>query len=528
MKIRRILLSYPFLAAIIFGLYFSTATLGLQLYPVSDFATLIWIPSGLSLAFLFRFGLRYWPAVALGALAANYFNDAPILAAAGISIGNTLEPVIGAYLLKRFVKAEPQFNQVNHVLGLIFLAALFSTLISATGGVTSLWLNGVIEISAYGSTWIAWWIGDAVSVLIVTPLILTWSVRPSVSINLRYVLELSAFSMLLALITLLVFVTPGLNYFENRPTGYFIFPLLVWVAMRFGQRASVTALFFLVVFASWQTAHGEGLFGGSDISNNLLNLQTYTIIMACTTMLLAATVSERKMFERRKDEFISVASHELKTPLTSIKAFTQTLQLLFERKGDKQSSAHMSRVNRQVDRLNRLVVKLLDMTRIQEGRITLQKEKFNIGSLIREIADEISEVTHHKIMISGDTRVNIIADKDRIGRVLTNLLANAVSYSPKADRIIVKVSKKPGYITICVQDFGIGIPKKEQENIFDRFYQGGSKASHKGFSVGLGLYIAKAIVERHGGKIWVNSSQSPKGKPGSRFYFTLPLKNTKA
>lgn len=521
-------MSYPILVAILFGLYFSTAQLGLKIYPVSDFATLIWIPSGLSLAFLLRFGLRFWPAITLGAIAANYFNGAPILSALGISIGNTLEPVVGAYLLKRFVKIEPQLNQVKHVLGLIFFAALFSTIISATGGVTSLLLNNVIELSAYGATWFAWWIGDAVSVLIVAPLILTWSVRPSVSLSRRYILELSAFFLLLALIAQLVFVSPGFSYFVDRPRGYFIFPLFVWVAMRFGQRASITALFSLAVFAAWQTAHGEGTFGGNNLSENLLNLQTYTIIMACTTMLLAATVSERRMYERKKDEFISVASHELKTPITSIKAFTQTLQLLFERKGDRQSSAQMSRVNRQVDRLNRLIVKLLDLTRIQEGRIVLQKERFSIGSLVREIVEELAETTHHKILIQGETRASITADRDRIGRVLTNLLTNAAKYSPDADEILVKITKSRDDLTVSVRDFGIGISKEDQEHVFDRFYQAATKKTDdREDSLGLGLYIAKAIVERHGGRIWVKSNQGSGRRRGSNFCFSLPINTAK-
>ncbi len=512
--------SYPVLAAILFGLYFSTAEFGLQVNPVNNFATLIWIPSGLALAFLFIFGLKYWPAVTLGAIAANYFNDAPLSAALGISVGNTLEPVVGAFLLKRVVKAEPHLSRVNHVLGLIFLAALFSPLISATGAVSSLWLSGVIDMSAYGSTWFAWWVGDAVSILIIAPLILTWSVRPSATINRRYVLELIALFLMLALIAQVVFV--GFHSFADQPRGYLIFPPLIWAAMRFGQRASVTALFFLSAFATWQTSRGEGLFVGKDLNSNLLNLQIYTVILACTIMLLAAAVSERKLYERRKDEFISVASHELKTPITSIKTFVQTLQVLFERRGDKQSSAHMSRVNRQVDRLNRLVVKLLDLTRLQEGRFTLQKERFSIGSLIREAVDEISEVTHHKIQIIGNTRTVLVADKDRIGRVLTNLLTNAAKYSPDADKIQVSVRKSRDHLTVNVRDYGIGISKKDQEHVFDRFYQVARKKSdHREDSLGLGLYIAKSIIDRHGGKIWVKSNQ--KGGRGSTFCFTLPL-----
>jgi signal transduction histidine kinase len=518
--------SYPFLSALLFILYFSTAVLGLRIEPVSGFATLVWIPSGLSLAFLFRFGLQYWPAVTLGAIAANYVTGAPFLAALGISVGNTLEPLVGAYLLQRVVKAQPQLDRVKDVLGLIFFAALLSTLISATGGVTSLWLNDVVELSAYGATWFAWWSGDAVSVLIIAPLLLVWSTRPSVKITRRYLLELI---ILIGVMLLASFVVFGDIFYQdstiNRPRSYLIFPVLVWAALRFGQRTTVSIIFLLSIIATLCTALDLGPFSTGSPSDNLLNLQLFMGVAASTAMILAAAISERKLYESKKDEFISVASHELKTPLTSIKAFTQTLQLLFERKGDQQSSAHMSRVNRQVDRLNRLVVKLLDLTRIQEGRIILQKEKFIIGPLISEIADETSEVTHHKIMISGSTRTSVYADRDRIGRVLTNLLTNAAKYSPDADQILVKVTKKPDRLIIGIQDFGIGISQEDLKNVFDRFYQVGRKSTDERLdSLGLGLYIAKAIIERHDGKIWVRSSQKGKQR-GSTFCFSLPLKS---
>lgn len=526
---RRRLLSYPVLAVVLFVLYFATAEFGLRVHAVNSFATLVWIPSGLSLAFLFIFGLRFWPAVATGAFAANYFNDAPVLAAAGISLGNTLEPLIGAYLLKRVVKLQPTLERVKDVIGLIFFAAISSTLISASIGVTSLWLNDVIESADYASTWFAWWSGDAISILVLTPVLLVWSTRPAGLLARKRALELTALILLLILLTEVIFGSLDLSLASNRPRTYLVFPFLMWVALRFGQRASVSLVFLIAVAAIWHTVDGIGPFSSGTPEENLLNLQLYMAVVATTTMILAAVVSERTMYERKKDEFISVASHELKTPITSIKTFTQTLQVMFERKGDKQSSAHMSRMNRQIDRLNRLVVKLLDLTRIQEGRITLQKEKFNIGSLMREIVEEVSETTHHKIEIKGDTRLNIIADRDRIGRVLTNLLSNAADYSPKADKIVVRLKKKDGELSIAVRDFGIGIAKEDLGHVFNRFYRAENANSTKNPArtdkLGLGLYIAKEIVSLHGGKLWVKSNQGTRS--GSTFYLTLPLKPPK-
>lgn len=515
---------YPLLLTLLFVLYFSTAQLGLNIHAVNSFATLVWIPSGLALAFLFRFGLKYWPAVALGAFTANLVNDAPLSAALGISIGNTLEPVAGAILLRRIVNLQPTFDRISDVLGLVFFAALFSTLISATIGVTSLWLSNVIGMTDYSATWFAWWSGDAISVMIIAPLLLVWSTRPSAETTQRYFFELAALVAASLLVFFAIFGEVIFQFTDNQPRSYLVFPVLIWAALRFGQRATVSIIFLLSVVATASTALNVGPFSTNIASEDLQNLQMYMAVTGTTAMILAAAISEQKIFERKKDEFISVASHELKTPITSIKAFTQTMQMLFEKKGDRESSAHMGRMNRQIDRLNRLVVKLLDLTRIQEGRITLQKERFNVGSLIREIADEISGTTHHKIIISGDTRARIVADRDRIGRVLTNLLTNAAKYSPEADKILIKVTKKDGKLSIAIRDYGIGINKADRERVFDRFYQTPRKKSdHLGDSLGLGLFIAKSIVEKHDGRIWLKSN-----RPGSTFCFELPLKSPKA
>jgi two-component system CheB/CheR fusion protein len=212
-----------------------------------------------------------------------------------------------------------------------------------------------------------------------------------------------------------------------------------------------------------------------------------------------------------------------------MKTLTQTMQLMFEKKGDRQSSSYMKHVNRQLDRLNRLVFKMLDVTKIQEGRITLLKEKFTIGPLIREIAEEVVETTHHKIVIRGDTKTQLYADRDRIGRVLTNLMTNATKYSPDAGKIMINVRKSQNEVTVSVKDFGIGISKEDQRHIFDRYFQSSnaSATGHKKEGLGLGLFISKGIVDSHGGRIWVSSNRAAKINQGSTFSFSLPLGPTK-
>lgn len=236
-------------------------------------------------------------------------------------------------------------------------------------------------------------------------------------------------------------------------------------------------------------------------------------------------ITERKALEQRKDEFISIASHELKTPLTSIKAFTQLLEKYFQNKNDDHSIYLLSRMHAQVNKLTELINELLDVTKIQSGKLKMEKGHYALDKLIEEVAQDVQTAfgAKHAFKVKTNQTPKVYIDRYRIGQALTNLLVNAIKYSPQADKVIIntKVDKKD--IIISVQDFGIGIPKENQQNIFERFYsiekkkEGASKIPELG--LGLGLYITSEIIKRHHGKIWVKSQV---GK-GSTFFFSLPL-----
>ena len=521
----------------LFVCYLVTAILGLQVDAVGGFASEVWLPTGISLAALLIFGFRFWPAITLGAFIANAFTGAPFLIAIIIGIGNTLEAVLGAYVLTKLAGFRSALDRVRDVLGLLLFAALLSTAISATIGVSSLAAGGVIPITSYLSTWIAWWTGDMISNLIIAPFLLVWSSRLPQITERKRVLEFGGLLLIVVIIGLVVF--RGFDGFVSvqEPVMYFVFPPLIWAALRFGQRAAVTTIFLISSLAVWSTAQGFGPFVRESVSESLLYLHLFMSAIAVTTMLLAAAVSERKNLEKKKDEFISVASHELKTPLTSIKVFAQVLQRRFEKMGDKKSSAYLTRINEQIDKLSRLILELLDIGKIQEGKMLLNKEKFKIDILLQEVGEDLSRTTHHNIITESAVKKRIFADRNRISQVITNLLSNAIKYSPQANEIIVRAIKNTDHITVSVKDFGIGISKDEQQKIFDRFYQSGKTRKSRDSGMGLGLYIVKEIVERHNGRIWVESpsinsrSKTLRGNEwgkGCTFYFTLPLQDRKA
>ncbi|MDQ6755555.1 MAG: ATP-binding protein [Bacteroidota bacterium] len=231
-------------------------------------------------------------------------------------------------------------------------------------------------------------------------------------------------------------------------------------------------------------------------------------------------VERRIELDRIKDEFLSMASHELKTPVTSLKAFTQVLQMNFEKEDNHKAAALLSKMNKQIDKLNRLIVDLLDITKVDKGELIFDEEKFDFNLLVQEIAEEMQRTTQtHTIKTTLTNSVVINVDRNRIGQVITNFISNAIKYSPNANEIIVQSSACEKGIKLCVKDFGIGIPKIDQTNIFNRFYRVHGKDKQNTFpGLGLGLYISSQIIKKHSGTIEFKSEE---GK-GSEFCFTLP------
>lgn len=231
-------------------------------------------------------------------------------------------------------------------------------------------------------------------------------------------------------------------------------------------------------------------------------------------------ITERKALERQKDDFLGIASHELKTPVTSIKAYGQVLELIFRKKGDIKAAEQLSKMDAQVDKLSNLIGDLLDVTKIQSGRLQFHEEYFDFNELVDEIIEEMQHTSeNHEIVKKLDKSKSVFGDRDRIGQVLTNLITNAIKYSPHANKIVVKTKLNKEFVELSVQDFGVGIPKEKQEKVFEQFFRVSGPKQDTFPGLGLGLYISSEIIKREGGRIWVESAE---GK-GSTFCFCLPF-----
>ncbi len=231
-------------------------------------------------------------------------------------------------------------------------------------------------------------------------------------------------------------------------------------------------------------------------------------------------ITEQKHLQQQKDDFIGIASHELKTPVTSIKAYTQVLEKMLRKRGETKEAEMISRMDGQINRLTSLIGDLLDVTKINSGKLQFNDREFQFIPMVKELVEDLQRTTDKHTLIEEYEGDGIVfGDKERIGQVISNLVTNAIKYSPTSEKIIVHTSLKDNEIKLCITDFGIGISPDKLDRVFEQFYRVSGNMQHTFPGLGLGLYISSEIIKREGGRIWVNSSEGN----GSTFCFALPL-----
>jgi diguanylate cyclase (GGDEF)-like protein/PAS domain S-box-containing protein len=290
----------PYLAQVggLAAIYFAAATLGLSLATTHSNVSLVWPPTGIALAALLLVGYRLWPGIALGAFLVNASTDVSLATAAGIGVGNTLEALAGAYLLRRVARFWNSLERLQDALGFVALAAGLSTTVSATIGVTSLCLGAAAPWALYGSLWWQWWLGDAMGALAVAPVLLTWGTEPWITWRPRQVAEAGILLVLLAAVSHSVFggwftQTEATNY----PLAYVVFPFVIWAALRFGPRGAATATLVVSGITVTGTVRAFGPFLGRTPTESLVLLQTFMSVVAVTGLVLAAIITQRRRVE---------------------------------------------------------------------------------------------------------------------------------------------------------------------------------------------------------------------------------------
>lgn len=284
------------LVTILAAIYFIAAKFGLSLASVHASATTVWPPAGIALAALLLLGYRVWPGIFAGAFFANITTAGSVWTSFGIAAGNTLEGLLGTYLVNRFCSGLNAFERAQNVFKFTLFAAMLSTTVSATFGVTSLGLGGYADWSDYGAIWLTWWLGNVAGDLVVAPLLILWSANPRIRWDRWKMLEAG-------LLLLFVFVVGHVIFgwsprvYNRLPFPYI--PILVWTAFRFGQRETATASFLMAGIAIWGVLQGVGPFVMETDNESLLLLGAFMCTVTVTAMTLAAGVSERRRIEQK-------------------------------------------------------------------------------------------------------------------------------------------------------------------------------------------------------------------------------------
>lgn len=236
---------------------------------------------------------------------------------------------------------------------------------------------------------------------------------------------------------------------------------------------------------------------------------------------IVVDITEQKKNDLRRSKFIGIVSHELKTPLTALKAYVQMLNNWAKKQKDSFTLGALSKVERQVKKMLNMINSLLNLSSAEAGKIHLNKQEFNIDELIREVIEETIFITSsHSIKVAESEQVMVYADRDKVEQVMVNLLSNAAKYSDKDAPIEVSCKKEGNIITVSVRDQGMGISQNDIEKLFLPHYRAETRETEKIAGFGIGLYLCSEIIKQHNGSIWVESQPDH----GSTFRFSLPLK----
>jgi diguanylate cyclase (GGDEF)-like protein len=310
------------------AIYFVSGKLGLGLAFVHPSSTAVWPPTGIVLAAFLVFGYRIWPGAFLGAFLVNMTTVGTIWTSLGIATGNTLEGLIGAYLVIRFANGKKCFGDTPDIFKFAILAGLISTTAAATIGVTSLSLGGFANWADFKPIWLTWWLGDGVGNVVLAPVLILWVGENRICWSWAEFAEIGALLSGLALTAELVFDKVSFAGVRNYPLEYLCIPFLVWAAFRFTQREAATAALLLSAIAIWGTLQGFGPFAIGTRNESLLLLQSFMGIVAVMTVALAAMTAERR---RTEEQARNLAVTDPLTGLANYRKLVDVLDLEIKR-----------------------------------------------------------------------------------------------------------------------------------------------------------------------------------------------------
>jgi len=299
-------LKKPAVLVALAAVYFLVAKLSLKLAFVHPSATSVWPSSGLALAALLLLGYWVWPAIFVAAFFVNVGTAGSVVTSICIGAGNTIEALLGAYLLTRFARGRRAFESARNIIKFAALDGMFSTAVSATVGVTSLCLGGFAMWSNYQDTWLTWWLGDAVGIVLVAPALILWTNNSNIRENRDRIFEATTLLACLVIVSEVVFDRVSVSSVAHFPLGLLCIPLLLWAAFRFGPRETAVAILVMSALAVHGALHGVGPFARGTPQDTLLLVQAATGVTSVMALAVAASVSERKRLEQEASHLAAI------------------------------------------------------------------------------------------------------------------------------------------------------------------------------------------------------------------------------
>lgn len=531
-----------FIFVVLIAIYFASGKLGLRLAFLHVSATPVWPPTGIALTALLLFGYKYWPAVFIGAFLTNITNEGNIATTLGIATGNTLEAILGAYLINHFANGRRVFEKAGDVARFVILAGLVSTAASATIGVTVLTLGGFAPLMSYPSIWLTWWLGDLGGNLIFAPFLILRIERWHIGSRTKNTLDALLITMIIILVSLTVFMGVPFGLDKPYPIEFILVPFVVLTAFRFKQRGAATITVLISLIAILATINGLGPFSGRPINESLLLVQTFMSVISITGLTVGAVVSEKqralktlkedekklRKLDEAKNEFIGLAAHELRTPLGHIR---WNAEALLDKRVANLSTPIRKRVKalyKDCLEMTQMIDELLDVTKIIQGAVPTTLEPVNIGSVISNEVSILQPMANQKLVILNvrTPRQNIpeiFVDKKQLAQVIQNLISNAIKFNTRGGHVDVSYKKDKENIHITVSDTGIGIPGKDQLKIFTKFFRARNAMLKQISGTGLGLFIVKSYIDSWNGRVWFESPMLKNGR-GTAFHIKFPIR----
>ena len=515
--------------AVVVLAYLVAGKLGLSLAFVNASASAVWAPTGIAIASILLLGRPAAVGVFIAAFIVNATTAGSILTSLAIAAGNTAEGLFGAWLINVGCGGLAVFERIQNVFGFA-VVALTAPIVSASIGVTTLVLAGLAAWSAYPEIWLTWWLGDVSGALVVAPLIIIWAQQPRASFDSGAWLEFTGLAAIALGVGALIFLGVQPLATQHAPVAFVTFPLLAFAAYRYGPRGASLFVATFSGIAAWGTLQGFGPFVRPTPNESLLFLQSFMAVASLTSLALAAADLQRRRADaalrraeeekvRERDEFLSIAAHELRTPVTSLQLAAQfALKRVATGATGSQIAKPLQTIDLQAAKLGRLVSQLLDNVRLDSRRLTLERERVDVGALVLDVAEEVRALSERSDIRVEAAHIEATVDAIRLEQVVRNLIDNAVKFSPSGGPIEVSVAEVEGRVRITVRDHGVGVAPDARAMLFQRYQHAHGKDRSGG--LGLGLFVSREIVERHGGSI---VAEHP-AEGGTRMIVILPLR----